>query len=360
MPRAVDRAWEYARVVPVSVAGFNPFRDAIYYGSHSALAGWVADPRGPTRARNPNDRLVRELLFALHDYLHLWSTVAIQNLAPELGFAHAPIDARNVERHAYCMLLAEAVATAGLDYWYLSTIDLNDVCDLGTTVRGLAVSYHEAHAREFRRFASGFVIQRPEFLAELTRFYCDGVWSGFSASDLQCSPLLMTWLNHELRYGERQRVITRSWLRHLSREHVLVAPSLAAPVRCDEPWQRALAAAITELLWAKIKHDELERLPRLVDPEDAWRAPPHKQREFQFINANVVAGGFDGLGDESAAHLAFQLVSRCKMADVDPLLCESLRPALLRHDYPFVKRFVERAGAMSALPGEPRDLLTLN
>lgn len=86
VPRAIDQRWRYERVLPVSLTGFNPFLWTLFYASNSALTRWLADPYGSARDYNEDDTLVREVLFALHDYLHCWSAEAIAVLAPWLRF----------------------------------------------------------------------------------------------------------------------------------------------------------------------------------------------------------------------------------------------------------------------------------
>ncbi len=65
---------------------------------------------------------------------------------------------------------------------------------------------------------------RPEFFDELAEFYCTGVLRGFGVEDLRRSPLLLQWLEHELRYGQRQREYARQWFAHVAGEEVHLTP----------------------------------------------------------------------------------------------------------------------------------------
>jgi hypothetical protein len=159
VPRAVDCRWRYAGLLPHGVTGFNPLRYEVYYGRISQLARWLADPFAASRELNARDQLVHEVLLAVHDYLHCWAVQAIRDLAPELGYGAGALAADSLEAAAFCHLLTEAVATVGLDYWYLSVVDLNAVCDLATTKSTLTTSYRELDAAEFRRADPHLVVQ---------------------------------------------------------------------------------------------------------------------------------------------------------------------------------------------------------
>jgi hypothetical protein len=184
-PRAIDRTWQYERAIPMSVVGFNPFNGTIYYGARSFLARWLREPHASARLHNEGDYLVRELLFAVHDYLHAWSVALIRELAPELGYGSTPIIREQIDRLAFCHLLTEAVATCGLDYWYLSTLELDDVVPIGSLTTGLTISYHERFLPEYRRFHPEFRVQDPEFFGNTS------------------APGLATWRRESFRSAER-------------------------------------------------------------------------------------------------------------------------------------------------------------
>ena len=118
VPRAVDAAWRYRQIAPVSVVGFNPWIKSVFYASESLFAAWLEDPYGSARAHNEDDLLVYEVLMAAHDHLHAWASLAIAALRPELRFGVGRITADKLEDHVFCHLLTEAVASGGLDYWY--------------------------------------------------------------------------------------------------------------------------------------------------------------------------------------------------------------------------------------------------
>jgi hypothetical protein len=355
--RAVDCRWRYEKLFPVSVTGFNPLRYQVYYGRISRLARWLEQPLGPCRELNPRDQLVTEVLAAVHDYLHCWAVQAIRHLAPARGFGTRPLDRESLEAAAYCHLLTEAVATVGLDYWYLSIVDLNAVCDLGTAKSTLTTSYLERHAGEFRRADPRLAVQRPGFLVDLARFYATGVWNGIDARDVARSPLLRGWLEHEIRYGARGRELTRLWLAHLAPAPIEETEPARA-VACDEPWQRDLAGAVAELLWDKVKRG---RPVRFVEPEPPiWCGDATRPVDGRFVNLNRARGPAWARGREPAVWASAQLVASRRI-DAVP---DDARRAAVHHARLGDVHAVEHVlGAYPPLPvgaAEPSDLLVPN
>ena len=295
--RAIDSRWAYSGIVASRVDGFNPFAGAVFAGSHSHLARWLPHRHGSARPFNREDGLVGELLFALHDYLHIWCYRWIAELWPDLGFGTAPITRANFEDMVYCHLLSEAAATVGLDYWYLSCVRLDEVVPIGTVHEGLTVSYRHGFEEEYRRFHPRLFVQSPDFFDRLTRFYCDGVFHGFSAGDMERSPALRRWLIHELSYGELQRRYCREWFAWLSDGAVrLKEKDLGRPVRGSRARQRRLAAEIGARLWAKVKQDDPCESAFRFDPAALWRPSDGGPRHYQFVNVNR-----DGLPDRETA-----------------------------------------------------------
>jgi hypothetical protein len=282
--RPIDNRWRYERIVPLALNGFCPFAGEIYYAARSKLAQCLERPLASARPLNERDILLREALFLAHDYLHAWSYARIRELAPELGFGTTPITARNFEAMVFCHLLTEAAATVGVDYWYLATVDLNSVADVGTTLVGLTAGYHERHLAEYRRFCPSLTVQEPGFFERLARFYCTGRFPGFFRDDLRRSPILLAWLEHELRYGGLQRDYTRSWFAFLSEDGIeLTDAARRAPVTCDERWQQDLMAGLGAALWALVVEGAPSGgtgMPR----DGVWASPAGRAADFRFVN----------------------------------------------------------------------------
>jgi hypothetical protein len=313
--RGVDMRWSYAKSIDRRVSGFNPFQGVVFTGRNSCLAAWLEQPGESARRLNFDDRLVGEVLFAVHDYLHIWSYRWIARLWPELGFGEAEIGPENFEDMVFCHLLSEAAATVGLDYWYLSCVELNDIVPIGSAKRGLTVSYREDHAEEYRNFSSGFDVQCESFFGLITQFYCSGQFPGFSAQDLQLSPVLRGWLMHELEYGQLQREYCREWFAYLSAGRVRLSPKqLGRPVAHDGPKHEQLMREIGALLWAKVKQGDLADSTFRFDPDRLWTSDGSRDLRFQFLNLNRTglpsAARWARLSDRSATYLIHQYISR--------------------------------------------------
>lgn len=313
--RGVDSRWSYAKVIDRTLSGFNPFQGVIFTGRNSSLSSWLEQPHASARRLNFEDRLVDEVLFAAHDYLHIWSYRWIARLWPELGFGEAQIGPGNFEDMVFCHLLSEAVATVGLDYWYLSCVDLGDVVPIGSAKRGLTVSYREKFADEYRVFSEGFEVQSESFFQLIARFYCTGRFPGFSAEDLQLSPVLRGWLMHELRYGELQREYAREWFAYLSGGRVRLSPRrLSSAVAHESPKHEHLIREIGALLWAKVKQHDLADSGFRFDPSRLWSSEGSRDLRFQFLNLNSVglpsAARRSRLPGRSTNYLASQYLAR--------------------------------------------------
>ncbi len=360
-PRAIDQRWYYERIVPVTLAGFNPFRRTLFYASNSTLSRWLADPYGSARDYNEGDHLVREVLFAAHDYLHCWSAAVISVLAPWVRFETGPILRDNLEDFVFCQLLTEAAATVGLDYWYLSTFNLAERIPIGTTLVNLTVSYHERHVSEYRRFCPRWDAQRPEFFSDLARFYCSGVFQGFDVRDVRRSPRLLKWLSHELSYGATQRTYTRLWMSFLAAEELPYdSRELAAPISLEEPWKHRLIHELGLVLFAKIKEDSdsgFSLRTRKEPPE----SPRERRPDFRFLNANVVPPTPEATASpESLRYYVLQRVCATAFDGLTRDARQALSRALRREEYEEVLRLIEGAERVLPVGAEPRDLFVLN
>lgn len=289
VPRPIESRWKYEKLEHGSSVGFNPFRSEIYVGERSVFQRWRDSPDADLRLLNEGDLLVHEALFVAHDYLHCWAAATIRQLRPELGFGTTPIDASNVEAMAFALLLTEAAAVVGIDYWWLSTFELDASLRVGTALRNLAVGYREADLPEYQQFNPAFEVQDPGFFAVLAAFYCTGELYGFDLSGIRRSPRLLSWLRHELSYGELQRRYTRRWLQHLSGRNLYTESEVAAAVPLSEDWQRALVEQLGARLWAKIKQGDPQSVAG-ADLDALWRSPGEGPLDFRFTNIVALPG----------------------------------------------------------------------
>jgi hypothetical protein len=299
---------------------------------------WLKDPQGPTRPHNTGDHLLKEWMVLLHDWLHAWSCEVVFGL---LGArATASLD---VEELAFIHLCTEACATVGLDYWYLSTFNVNDLIPIGTNEQNFAVDYRETAAAEFRRFDATHDIQCPAFLGKIATFYCSGSFDGFSAADLRQSPVLEKWLTHELKYGQMQRRYTRDWL------HFAVGETrrpTAASVRHGGRWQRELLDALGKVLFRLIK-DGRDEAVRGVPPRFDVSGRPRRAAfcDLTRLDDDELSELFMNSTPPEQDIIAATVVQRCVWDEVPT----AVRPAL-------ASCLRERAlGALlTALRGVPR------
>jgi hypothetical protein len=311
---------------------------------------------------------MKSLLFLVHDYLHAWGYLAIRDLMPALGFGSAPITPENFESFVFCHLVTEAVATVGLDYWYLSTVDLEDVVPIGTCHHLLTVDYHDRHWSEYSRLRPGFSAQHPSFFHNIVECYCSGLLRGFDKADLSKSPRLKAWLGHELTYSKLQRRYARQWFAYLAGDRVSYA-SAEAPAAMDAEWQEALVEQLGELLWDKVKNGAMDRFAQPPAPEAAWRSDPSKKPDFRFVRADgysvdeireILAG--DDAGDAARRCAVRQYVGRFVCPAEEKELGEIVWTVADRCDLKVLAYLLRSRPVVAAAAtddGVPRDLLHL-
>lgn len=366
-PRAIDRNWTYHNVIKPTMTGFNPMANTILYGSISKLADWLPRAHASPRDLNLKDDLVREVLYVVHDYLHTWAYQAIRVLAPKLGFGIHPITVKNFEDMVFCHLVTEAVATVGLDYWMLSTKGINEFCDIGSNQGPLTVNFSKYNFKEYRRFNPKFKSESPKFFREIAEFYCTGEFIGFDINDMKRSPLLLDWLNHEVMYGETQRLNTRSFLNHLAAEkQKLSLAQMNEAVKCDSPWQRKLMNELGEMLWEKVKKGVLHEFPPF-DPEKAWKSSRSDALDFRFSNLNVIEDNKNSLiakmeleSESAREHFLHQMVSAYQYEQFDGEEIQLITSLLQSLNVRSVHTFLRGRKKVKAVKSEPRDVMILN
>ena len=365
-PRQIDRNWYYSGQVRQSVTGFNPTSSKIFYDQRSALADWLPNQQKSARLFNERDHLVREVLYSIHDYLHIWAYHAIASLRPQLKLGWGKITDETLEDFAFAHLLTEAVATAGLDYWYLSTVNLNEVCPVGTRLKNLTVSYREEDLREYQRFNPRLIVQEPDFFEALSLFYCSGILDGFAIGDLGRSPMLLHWVEHEIRYGARQRKYIRMWLRYLGGAQATPLRKLDAPVQIDKKWQRELIRQLGQLLWEKVKEDRLHTFGTGWNARATWRAPEGSPFDFRFVNYHSLSPADLRRLDrgefvpQSFPFLFRQLVSGHDWASFNRANLPLMKKIQKGQDYHAALQFLSGLPTLHKKQESTRELFTLN
>jgi len=351
------------------MGGFNPLALSSFIAKKSAAARWLSDPKGSARKFNYNDYLVVEVLFLIHDYLHVWAYTAISSINPRLGFGLRPITEKNIEDFVFCHLLSESVATVGLDYWYLSTVDLNKVCPIGSWRNTLTVDYREKFSDEYHKFNPELEVQNKSFFEKIHRFYCSGIFGGFNISAFISSPIIMTWLDKELSYGETQRVYTRLWLRSLAGMDTNIPRRvLARQVSCGELWKKELIDELGDLLWAKVKKDENLFFKTPSFAGRCWKSPRLKSPDFRFINLMSVRDSnkaFELISrqanfDRNFEYLFYQYVCGFDYESFDKELIKLFDHLVRKRDFPLVRHLFKRQKRLEGADHRPKDLFFLS
>ncbi|MCH9685510.1 MAG: hypothetical protein K0V04_29020 [Deltaproteobacteria bacterium] len=319
----VDRKWRYQHIASRCTAGWNPFCSEVYVSVNSALDGYCRQPGADVRDHNENDDLASEAAFMAHDYLHIWSLHELRDIDASLLPGAGQITADNLEANVAWMLATEAVATVGLDYWFLSQRGFRDRLDAGSLLTTLTVSYESSMSREYHQYRPDLEVMSPGFLSEIATFYCHGAFAGFSVSDVRRSPATLRWLRHEVSYGEKQRIYTRQWLRHLAGLPPVAIGRLGGPVQLPSRFEDVLAE-LGRRLWRLVVEGDGGRRPTTVDRE-AWRGAPREFADFRYDNvlamspdelAKVVKdGAFERV---SAPYLVEQILRARRCPDDEP------------------------------------------
>ncbi|MEM7157211.1 MAG: hypothetical protein AAF799_30440 [Myxococcota bacterium] len=362
---AVDQSWRYRKVIRRCTTGWNPFRSEVYVGVGSALDGFCRQARAQVREHNENDDLANEAAFLAHDYLHIWALHELRDIDSSLLRGTAAITEDSLEEHVAWMLVTEAVATVGLDYWFLSQRGFRDRLDAGSLLTTLTVSYQSWMADEYRRFRPDLEVMNPAFLAEIAAFYCQGAFPGFSVSDVRRSPATLQWLRHEISYGDKQRIYTRQWLRHLAGLPSKVASTLGRPVQLPPRFDEIVGELGRRLWRLAVEHATPPR-PSCIDPE-AWQGVPAERADFRFDNVQAMTADEleqivtdEAFEPDSTTHLLEQIL-RGRQCPADELSGQAMAEVVGRGDPTlalWASRNLPRVDAAHAVAG-PRELFLI-
>lgn len=326
------------------------------YAEKSQLALWLNNPQSSVRAHNIGDRLTKEVLFAVHDYLHIWAYQAINELMPKLGFGHAEITPDNFEDFVFCHLLTETVATVGLDYWYLSQTDLSQTLSILTSTGQLTTAYNKNFPKEMAQLNLSFEVYDPSFFTRLATFYTSGVFTGIELQHLKKSPAIWKWMEQELLYGEKQRGYTRTWLNYLSGQTCFkTEKKLDRAVSLKEKWKLQLIESLGKLLWQKIVLNEKIHFSKNLISLN-WQKPQHKSEviDYRFFNLNSVKGNFWEFIENNHTHaksfdyLFWQILFKYTATEVTAETLELLKKCDVARDLHLMKFLLQKITPMKA------------
>lgn len=365
--RGVDTHWFHHEIISHNVVGFNPSELKIYVGKESPLARWLKKPNQSFRPFNNQDFAMRELLFCVHDYLHCWAYQAVNEVFPKLGFGFKEITQKNFEDFVFCHILTEAVAVVGLDYWYLSTIKLNDVVDIGTFQGPLSNKYHEEDLPEFRKWNKNINVQDRNFFRSIVEFYCDGGFPGFDQRDAQLSPLVSRWVRKELTYSDLQRSYTRRWLSHLSGDTVKIhGKDLNNYIETKSKWRIELMNEVGKMLWLLVKENRPTSFSHDFIKQSKWQTKKTNDLLFQFSNLHLSPCADDleetlqNLSPTSFKFFAYQYISTHKLEESRLSEFESLESLVESRNFREIQRLLAGSKKLKMEPNEPAHLFMFN
>ena len=278
--RPVDNSWHHADLTGL-MTGFNPTLHTHFYAAESVFDRWLEDPTELDCDRESQIRLVKEVLFMAHDYLHSWAYRALAAIEPGL-IGYGPVTRDNLNMQAFVLVVTEAVAVVGLDYWYLCVADVDERCGTDLGVGPRTVHYRERYLSEYRRHNSSLDVQNPRFFHQILRLYCLGLFDGFDEQDLQQSDALASWMIRELLIAPRQREVCRTWLSRLG-GFELRDDEVMLPFQTPSESLRSHLTKLSELLWRKIKFGE-ESFDPPPSNSAAWQYVPGATVDFRFAN----------------------------------------------------------------------------
>ena len=190
--RPIDLRWYYSDGLQIATNGFLPTSRSLFIATESVLAAAIKNQITPDwRPWINAGWLEYEAAFLVHDYLHVWTFEEAKFFFPELY--DYPSEVRSVNLLAFIWILSEAVATVGLDYWFLARQSRGTVASyqLTTTYNPILDGSSLGHID----------IQSPAFFAWLANGYLTDCFSG--ADDSTSQP---TWLQREKRQDRKSVV----------------------------------------------------------------------------------------------------------------------------------------------------------
>jgi len=249
----------------------------------------------------------------------------------------------------------------------LSTKDINEFCDIGSAQGPLTVSYQKHHLEEYRRFNPKFNAESPAFFGQIAEFYCTGEFIGFDRHDVTRSPVLLSWLEHEIEYGENQRLYTRAFLNHLATEkQKLNFRQMSGHVKCDAPWQRKLLRELGEMLWEKVKKGVRHEFPKF-DSREAWQSSEADVPDFRFTNLNTTKDNINHLvfileveTEVVRMHFLNQMISAYQFDQFDSDEIELIKSMIRSLNVRGLHTFLRDRKKVKAVKSEPRDVMILN
>lgn len=275
--RGVDTRWTDSGLIPWNMTGFAPQNGLVYYSPASGIEKLWSDGLPGMKNSEMLNRAMEAHLWCIHDYLHIWCYSIMNEAMPELGIGNVDISSTNIEAMVYCHLLSEVCAVVGLDYWYLSNMDLANEVGVNLKLRTLSTTYNFEKLEDFRKVSPDFNPQSKSFFFDILHLFCYSEIIGADSARLNESSEFCKWAKHELKYSLLQREYTRLWLSHIggfSMDYL----QLSSPVDYSSGWKVELAKICSDALWDNLMGNTWNKHKIL---NSSWSG---KTIDFRFTN----------------------------------------------------------------------------
>jgi len=212
--RPIDMTWHYKGVVPISVSGFNPLGNKIFFGKNSYVDKFL-NFGNLTVEKDEIDWYLYEIFFVVHDYVHIWAVTNLLVLFPECLEPDALRNHEVINNISYILLMSEVAATIAVDFWMLSSVDVSKKLQLETKFRCLTTSFKISDLANAKILNPQFEVKSLQFFQWLAIAYFESVFEGFDCFDADNLEKYAPWLMKEKKISIVQRQLIVKWLSYL-------------------------------------------------------------------------------------------------------------------------------------------------
>ena len=308
--------------------------------------------------------MVYECLFLVHDYLHLWTVSELLGDMPHLKKDVIILDQNTIEDLEFVYMISEAAATVGLDYWYLSKTNINDICPIDTRVIGLTSPYREADIGRYQTFNKDFHVQDISFFNWIVDAYCTGDFYGFSVEDLKKDGKLRNWLEKEVTISNKQLHFIRLWLYYIAGK-VISDKEYDAPIDLDKGNRRNLVERISKKLWNISQGKEL---PTMQPYNMQLKRADHLNYiDHRFINIHaldnwrgLIDQDFTSISTDQFKYFVAQYLSSFYYDPAVKVTKEQVDRMIHSKDVALLKKITQNLKPVESEESGPRDLVFVN
>ncbi len=363
--RPIDNQWYYQNLLATSTVGFNPFCGSLFCAKNSVLNKWLPDAHRSARPYNNEEWLIYESLFLVHDYLHLWT---VSELLKEFDYLTADqivLDQKVISDLEFIYMMSEAVATVGLDYWYLSKVNINEICPIGSRMVALTSPYREVDLHRYRVFNKDFVVQDISFFHWLVSGYCSGDFYGFTVADIKKDAKLFDWLAKEITIGNKQLQFIRQWLFYMAGLDIPSGGELNQAIDMGIGNRQSMVEKIGRKLWNISQGTELPVMkPYHIELKSS---KPLIYHDFRFKNIRVLANwqelvnqDLSRISTEQFGYFTAQFLSSFYHEPACKITRDQINKIIALKDISALKRLTKNLSSVNSRHCGPDNLVFVN